>query len=234
MLRTIEEQAFRCKDILTRLLGLARSERVNLTEVDLGELVRDVVVMTEPSARRREVQLSAHTSSTPGPLLMSDRSALVQIATNLIENAIDAANAARESRGGEAEVRVSVSERSGPEAEREVLLRVRDNGFGIPAEQQDKIFDEFFTTKPIGRGTGLGLAICQTMTRRLGGRIEVESLTGEGAAFSVVLPCRPKSGSLLLETALLQVDDLPPEDAAVARRLLQRITDWIMRLDVGR
>ena len=51
-----------------------------------------------------------------------------------------------------------------------------------------RVFDPFYTTKPVGRGTGLGLAICQSLVERLGGSIAVESPEGQGAAFTVFLP----------------------------------------------
>jgi signal transduction histidine kinase len=202
-LRIIEEQAFRCKDILKRLLGLARSDQVNTEQVDVGALVRETVLMTEASARRRSVDLTVRIPNSAGPHIQTDSNSLVQIVTNLIENAVDAANAARESRGSAGKVEVSVLSRTAPnQSNQETVIRVLDNGYGVPEDQREKIFDEFYTTKPIGRGTGLGLAICQTMTQRLGGHIEVESLDGSGAAFSIVLPETMVDDSRFMETAL--------------------------------
>ncbi|MDF1661799.1 MAG: HAMP domain-containing sensor histidine kinase [Planctomycetota bacterium] len=202
-LRIIEEQAFRCKDILKRLLGLARSERMNAEDVDVGKLVRETVNLTEASARRRNVELVARIPSNEGPFIETDSSSLVQVVTNLIENAIDAANAARESRDGQGRVEVSVLTRTAPNQDsRDTIVRVMDNGYGVPEDQREKIFNEFYTTKPIGRGTGLGLAICQTMTQRLGGHIEVESLDGSGAAFSIVLPAAITKDARYTDTPL--------------------------------
>lgn len=187
-LRIIEDQAFRCKDILKRLLGLARTDKIKISSLDVGDLVRETVTLTEASARKRGVKLTLRGPKTAGPMIDSDSGALVQVVTNLIENAVDAANAAAGSRDEPGAVEVSVATRKEPGLAEECIIRVSDNGFGVPEDLKEKIFDEFYTTKPIGRGTGLGLAICQTMTKRLGGRIEVESLTGTGAAFSIVLP----------------------------------------------
>jgi len=70
----------------------------------------------------------------------------------------------------------------------EVWISVGDSGCGIPEEAMQRIFDPFYTTKPIGRGTGLGLAICYSIVAKHHGRIEVSSRVGVGSTFRVVLP----------------------------------------------
>jgi signal transduction histidine kinase len=70
----------------------------------------------------------------------------------------------------------------------EVWVSVADDGVGIPEEALQRIFDPFYTTKPIGRGTGLGLAIAYRIVAKHHGRIEVHSRPGEGSTFRVVLP----------------------------------------------
>jgi len=70
----------------------------------------------------------------------------------------------------------------------EVFLEVADTGPGIPREDQDRIFEPFYTTKPPGRGTGLGLSICYAIVEAHQGRIEVDSAPGRGARFRVHLP----------------------------------------------
>lgn len=100
---------------------------------------------------------------------------------NLARNAAESAA----HRHGAAGARVEIGlERSGPHA----LIRVRDNGTGLDAAQRAAIFTPFFTTKP--HGTGLGLATAYRIIRAHGGEIEVESESGEGAAFIVRLPAR--------------------------------------------
>ncbi|WP_239014643.1 sensor histidine kinase [Archangium violaceum] len=100
-----------------------------------------------------------------------------QVLVNLIVNAAQALPA----RDGVVEV--STLSRSS-----EVLVRVRDNGVGMPAEVRDKLFQPFFTTKPVGEGTGLGLAVAYGIITGHGGRIEVESEPGRGSCFTVRLP----------------------------------------------
>ena len=70
----------------------------------------------------------------------------------------------------------------------EVWVSVADDGVGIPEEALQRIFDPFYTTKPIGRGTGLGLAIVYRIVAKHHGRIDVHSRPGAGSTFRVVLP----------------------------------------------
>jgi signal transduction histidine kinase len=72
----------------------------------------------------------------------------------------------------------------------EAWISIADTGCGIPEETLGRIFDPFYTTKPIGRGTGLGLAISYRIVEKHHGRIEVESTVGQGTTFRVVLPVR--------------------------------------------
>ena len=186
-LRVIEEQAFRCKEILKRLLGLARSDHFKVEPVDLASLARDTVTLCEPAARKKGIGLEV--KAREAVVANSDASSLQQVILNLVENAVDAASVARERRGTGGSVSVAVSARSAPNGgAREYVIRVADDGFGVPEAIRDRVFDPFYTTKPVGRGTGLGLAICQSIVERLGGRIEIESVEGQGATFVVVLP----------------------------------------------
>jgi two-component system NtrC family sensor kinase len=69
-----------------------------------------------------------------------------------------------------------------------VLVSVQDNGVGIPADNLEKIFTPFFTSKEVSRGTGLGLSVSLGIAQSHQGTIEVESRIGEGSCFSLVLP----------------------------------------------
>jgi len=69
-----------------------------------------------------------------------------------------------------------------------VVAEVTDQGAGIARATRSKIFEPFYTTKPIGRGTGLGLSVCYGIVADHGGRMDVESEEGVGSTFRVVLP----------------------------------------------
>jgi signal transduction histidine kinase len=113
------------------------------------------------------------------------RAQLDQVFLNLLANAVDAVG----ERGcirvsTELQEAVQVTPRSGPH----VVVSVRDDGRGIPAEDQRSIFDPFFTTKEAGKGTGLGLSISFGIIERHGGTICLDSAPGAGATFRVYLP----------------------------------------------
>ncbi len=82
----------------------------------------------------------------------------------------------------------------------EVFIAIADTGAGIPAEHLPRLFEAFFTTKPVGKGTGLGLSIAYNIVHKHGGRIEVASTVGEGTTFTVWLPLQP-SDATVVETA---------------------------------
>jgi len=69
-----------------------------------------------------------------------------------------------------------------------ILVTVADNGPGIADANLPRIFDPFYTTKPVGKGTGLGLAICYGIIKKIGGDINVQSVKGEGTTFEIRIP----------------------------------------------
>jgi signal transduction histidine kinase len=114
--------------------------------------------------------------------LTGDSSALYQVVTNLIRNAVDASE---QTHGA---VLVTV-QRVGDA----LHLGVRDRGTGIPPEHRVRIFEAGFTTKPPGSGSGMGLAVVRQITEHVfGGAIQVESELGAGSTFTLVLPMPPQ------------------------------------------
>ena len=71
---------------------------------------------------------------------------------------------------------------------REAWIEIADTGRGIPADVMQRIFEPFYTTKPVGKGTGLGLSLSYDIVKKHGGRIEVSSQVGIGTTFRVTLP----------------------------------------------
>jgi signal transduction histidine kinase len=115
------------------------------------------------------------------PMLHGDPGKLGQVLTNLVGNALDAYKDANR-RGGD--IMIAVNEEG-----EELEIHVKDQGCGIPAEHLDRIFDDLFSTKPLGEGTGLGLPIARSiMTNYFGGSIRVESVVGQGSTFILRFP----------------------------------------------
>jgi CheY-like chemotaxis protein len=83
----------------------------------------------------------------------------------------------------ESEIAISTATREG-----RVVIEVSDSGPGIPAQDRERVFEPFVTTKPIGEGTGLGLFVCRNIVRGYGGEVSVQDRPGGGALFRVVLP----------------------------------------------
>ena len=115
------------------------------------------------------------------PEIMCYPDELNQVWTNLIHNSIYAMQ-----EKGKLEINVSKTDTA-------IIVKIKDNGTGIPDEIQDKIFDAFFTTKPTGEGSGLGLDIVKKIIEKHDGSIDFESEEGKGTEFRVVLPINHKN-----------------------------------------
>jgi two-component system NtrC family sensor kinase len=75
-----------------------------------------------------------------------------------------------------------------PNTQGDIIITVSDNGPGIAEANLARVFDPFYTTKPVGKGNGLGLSICYGIIKKIGGDINVSSTKGEGAAFEIRFP----------------------------------------------
>ncbi|MFK8053304.1 MAG: ATP-binding protein [Woeseiaceae bacterium] len=126
-------------------------------------------------------------------------SAISQVVLNIVVNAAHAIGDARED-GSDAMGQISIA--TSMVDDETVLVRIRDDGPGIPEDVRHKIFDPFFTTKEVGRGTGQGLAISRSViTEQHGGSIGVETATGKGTEFKIELPLKGKVAQSLSEEA---------------------------------
>jgi signal transduction histidine kinase len=164
----------RVTNLIADLLALGKSTTAARRAVEAGSTLEPVVRLMESTARNRKVELVSQLGERV-PEIWADPDQLKQIVLNLILNAIEASPA-----GGQVTLNIRDSE------DGTVVIEVRDQGPGIPAEQQEHIFDPFFTTKETG--TGLGLALVHQMVVEHGGAIDVESAPGRGTAFRVALP----------------------------------------------
>lgn len=160
-------------DFLT--LGRMAARREEPVPVDLGRVVREVAEARREMAAARGTELQVTVPETVPPLQAVPKR-VQQLVDNLVKNALEAVN-------GEGRVEVRVE--TGPQG-RELVLRVRDTGCGIPPEDLGRIFDAFYTTKE--DGTGLGLMVVQQVASELGARVTVDSRVDRGTEFAVHFP----------------------------------------------
>ena len=173
--RDISSAAARLSQLVSAVKGFTYMDRTpELEPVDFKRSIGDTLAMLSSKIRDKKADVTL-TIEHAVPEVRAYGSELNQVWMNLLDNALDAIAA-----GGKIEVVVS------PQGSR-VVVHVRDNGCGIPADARSRVFDPFFTTKPVGQGTGLGLDISRRLVRRVGGEIDVESEPGR-TDFRVSLP----------------------------------------------
>jgi two-component system NtrC family sensor kinase len=179
-LKLMAEESGRCKKIIGNLLDFARQSRVRIESVSVEELVAlaaDGAACNLTPGPDGGVEIVVDV--TPGLRTDLDRDQMTQVLVNLIKNGVEA----MEDRSGS----VRVSAHVVPGTNR-VRFSVSDQGTGIPAGAEDKIFQPFFTTKSIGKGTGLGLPISYGIVKMHNGNIWFESEPGVGTTFHVEIP----------------------------------------------
>lgn len=169
------EGAERTRDIVDALKRFSATDRDERRAFDLAEVIgRAVQWVGKATADPFEVSLNLPEAI----MVLGSPGQLQQVAMNLVQNAADATEKARDRR----------LEISGGVEGAEAVIEFRDSGPGIPVENLDKLFDPFFTTKPVGRGTGLGLAISYGIVERHGGTLTAGNHAKGGALFSLRLP----------------------------------------------
>ncbi len=175
MIRVIQRGANRTKDIVQALHNYSRTDDESVVNVDLNRSLDDSLELL-----RHLLKQSIRVERNYGDVgrIRGHAGQLNQVFMNLLTNAAQAVATV-----DDAAIRVTTE--AYPDR---VVVKVRDNGRGIPDAVLPRIFDPFFTTKEVGEGTGLGLSIVHGIVERHGGTIEVDSAEGEGTTFTVTLP----------------------------------------------
>jgi two-component system NtrC family sensor kinase len=177
-IKQIQTQGKRCKDITHKLLSFARQTDATIEDVDILRLLEELIELSAQRAKYAMVKIKTDFGDNL-PTLKVSATELQQVFFNLINNALDA----MEKQGGDLNIFCHRENDS-------VTIKVADTGGGIPKANLDRIFDPFFTTKPVGKGTGLGLSICYGIIEKMGGKLGVESVVGQGTTFTISIPLK--------------------------------------------
>jgi len=173
LLGYVIDEVRRINNLIDDFLSFARPRAPVIRNLPLSAVVERVSSFCEPELARNGIELTVQ-DDCPGAMVAADEDHLFQAVLNLVLNAIDAM-----AKGGRLSIRLGCENGL-------ARLSFTDTGPGIPPDIQEKIFNPFFTTKP--RGTGLGLAKVFSVMESHQGRVECQSLTGQGATFTLVLP----------------------------------------------
>jgi signal transduction histidine kinase len=149
-------------------------DQASVQEVDVHKGLESTLLILKYKLKKKSIELTREYAEAL-PRIKAYGSELNQVWTNLIVNAVDAMT-----EGGRLKVRTK-------REPTDVLVEIRDNGPGIPADLRSRIFEPFFTTKPVGEGTGLGLDAVARIVRKHRGNIRFESKPGD-TCFQVRLP----------------------------------------------
>jgi heavy metal sensor kinase len=180
-IKTIIATAKMMSQIVQKLLVLARlnTDKIELKfeNIDLAEITRESVKLLKPLAEQKSIKINV--SGDEKPTVFGDKALLLELFTNLIDNAV-------KYNVSQGEINILFKEEKDF-----VVTDIRDTGIGIPEKDLDKVFERFYRVdnvcaKEVG-GLGLGLSICKEIVNLHGGKIEIKSRIGEGTTVSVYL-----------------------------------------------
>ncbi|MGI0487971.1 ATP-binding protein [Pantanalinema rosaneae CENA516] len=191
----------RIQKIVLSLKNFSRLDQTELSQVNLHEGLDSTLLILQHrlKANGRQVGIQIIKEYGELPPVECYAGQLNQVFMNLISNAIDALEESTQQFSDTQRLPSAMAScplptiwlRTEWQHPDQIVIRIRDNGIGIPSEVQEKLFDAFFTTKPIGKGTGLGLSIShQIIVDKHGGSLHCCSRSGEGTEFVIVLPVR--------------------------------------------
>jgi signal transduction histidine kinase len=176
----------RINEIIQRMLSFARPEKPSMEKSKLKEIIEQTIILVETTAKKKNITIDLE-YDTEEELIVADTGQIKQVLLNVMMNALQAI----QNKNGKILITVNMIPGSADRYtadKRYFIIRVMDNGKGIPKKDIDKIFDPFFTTKP--DGTGLGLSITYGIVHKHAGEIEVTSEETKGTTVTIKLPTK--------------------------------------------
>lgn len=188
-LKLAEEATNRCISIVKNLLTFAHKEDDDgFTEENLSSLLEQVIMLMEYRINSQGVNI---TKNIPDylPKIYVKSNNIKQVFLNLLTNSIDSLEESEKK-----ELIITIDR-----CEENIKISIEDSGEGIPEEFINKIFDPFFSTKPVGKGTGLGLSICNNIIMDHSGKLSIKNRPEGGVLNEILLPARSKNFSKIKE-----------------------------------
>jgi signal transduction histidine kinase len=175
----------RAGEVIRRIRALANKTGIEKIPLDVNDVARETVALVQRELISHEVSLQMELAPVL-PMILADRVQLQQVIINLVMNGIEAMQSVTD-RPREMVIR-SLQDKT-----QEVLVSVTDCGVGIAAEDADRLFNAFFTTKP--GGMGMGLSICRSIMEAHNGRLWATANVPHGATFQFTLPVNADAAS---------------------------------------
>jgi len=231
-LEKVQKEGRRIVALVRNLLKVAHRDTGLRSTLDLNQVLEDTVALRRHDFTSSGIRLEFDKTAHPVRLLANELE-LQQVFLNIINNAFDALKEA----GGQPAVRLS----TGVDGEK-AIITFADNGPGM--ECPERVFEHFYTTKPLGQGTGLGLSISHAIINSHGGEIRAENAPEGGARFTVVLPLASEDlpaatpapsegGTRIAPMRSLRADVLVVDDEPVVLELQLSILDSVGASAVG-
>ena len=183
LIADIERGAQRMRDIVQELSVFSRTDQINPEAVQLQAILQESLEITQQRGARGWAIVQDWPEDLP--TIQGHSGKLIQLFTNLLSNAFDALEMRYGTAYAQGRVHLSARLKQGV-----IIVSIADNGPGIAPDQLQRIFNPFYTSKPVGKGTGLGLSIAFAIAKAHRGSITARSSSGEGAVFEVELPLR--------------------------------------------
>ena len=174
----IHKECLRCSDIVQSLLTFSPRKTADFSRLYLNPLIDNVMRLLHHKVKQFPPGMIKLSLDPELPMIKGNPAELEQVILNLILNALDAVDKEK----GLIFLRTYYVDEGG------IVLEVIDNGHGINEDNLQKLFEPFYTTKPVGQGIGIGLSTCYNIIKAHGGEISVDSVPEKGSVFKVTMP----------------------------------------------